>query len=220
MARLNYQQLVVDSLRYDYPGPEFPDGRAALHSVSFAARAGEVTAVVGVSGSGKSTLLACLGGLLTPNAGSIRLDDGDVSRPHRSAIVTQGAPLFDRLTVWENVATAWGTPRRALRDHAVEVLAGFDVAHVADSFPRSISFGQRQRVAIAGSVASDAPVLLADEPTGGLDPENSTRVGLALRTAAATGRIVIAVTHDQSIEAIADHVLRLESGTVTVRGVA
>ena len=215
MARLDHRELVVDALRYDYPG-----ARTALHSVGFTARAGEVTAIVGASGSGKSTLLACLGGLLTPTAGDIRLVDGPVARAHRSAIVTQGAPLFDRLTVWENVATAWGTPRRALRDHAVEVLAGFDVAHVADSYPRSISFGQRQRVAIAGSVASDSPVLLADEPTGGLDPENSTRVGLALRTAAATGRIVIAVTHDQSIEAIADHVLRLESGTVTVRGVA
>lgn len=212
MARLDHDrsphtELVVDALHYDYPG-----ARTALHSMSLRARAREVTAIIGPSGSGKSTLLACLGALLTPTAGSIRLLEGSVERAHRSAIVTQGAPLFDRLTVWENVAVAWGSPRRALRDHALEVLAGFDVAQVADSMPRSISFGQRQRVAIAGSVASDAPVLLVDEPTGGLDPRNSTRVGLALRTAAGTGRIVIAVTHDESIAAIADHVLRLEAG--------
>lgn len=210
MAQLDTATLVVDALDYDYPR-----GLTALHDVSLRARAGELTAIVGASGSGKSTLLACLGGLLTPSAGSIRLHHATAFRAHRSAIVTQGAPLFDRLTVWENVATAWGTPRRALREHALDVLAGFDVAHVADSFPRAISFGQRQRVAIAGSVASDAPVLLADEPTGGLDPENSTRVGMALRTAAASGRIVIAVTHDESIAAIAHRVLRLDAGTIS-----
>jgi ABC-type lipoprotein export system ATPase subunit len=210
MARLDTATLVVDGLDYDYPG-----GSRALHSVALRARAGELTAIVGASGSGKSTLLACLGALLTPSAGSIRLHDDAVARPHRSAIVTQGAPLFDRLTVWENVATAWGTPRRALRQHALDVLAPFDVAHLADSFPRAISFGQRQRVAIAGCVASDAAVLLADEPTGGLDPENSTRVGIALRTAAASGRIVIAVTHDESIAAIAHRVLRLDRGTIS-----
>jgi len=215
MARLDHGELVVDGLDYDYPG-----ARTALRSVSLRARAGELTAIVGASGSGKSTLLACLGGLLTPKAGSIRLLDGSASRPHRSAIVTQGAPLFDRLTVWENVATAWGTPRRALRDHALDVLAGFDVAEIADAFPRAISFGQRQRVAIAGSVASDSRVLLADEPTGGLDPENSTRVGLALRTAAASSRIVIAVTHDESIAALAHRVLRLHAGVLTERGTA
>jgi ABC-type lipoprotein export system ATPase subunit len=215
MARLDPATLVVDALGYEYPR-----GRTALNAVSLRARAGELTAIVGASGSGKSTLLACLGGLLTPSAGSVRLYNGAVTRAHRSAIVTQGAPLFDRLTVWENVATAWGTPRRALRDHALDVLAGFDVAHVADSFPRAISFGQRQRVAIAGSVASDAPVLLADEPTGGLDSENSTRVGMALRAAAASGRIVIAVTHDESIATIAHRVLRLDAGTIATEVLA
>ena len=208
---MNPRTLTVSRLGYRYPS-----GRDVLRDLDLTASAGEITAIIGQSGSGKSTLLACLGGLLTPTSGRVVVQGGRES----FAIVTQGAPLFDNITVWENVALAWGYPRRALRAHALEVLESFGISAVADSLPRGISFGQRQRVAIAAAVASDSPAILADEPTGGLDPENSTRVGLALRTAATSGRIVIAVTHDESIEAIAHHVLRLEAGTLTVGGAA
>ena len=206
MARLEDRTLTVEGLGYRYPST-----RDVLRDVTFTAASGDITAIVGTSGSGKSTLLACLGGLLTPTAGRIRLSSGRDS----FAIVTQGAPLFDDLAIWENVALAWGYPRRALRAHAIDVLEAFGISAIADSMPRAISFGQRQRVAIAAAVAGDSPAILADEPTGGLDVENSTRVTSALRTAADAGRIVIVVTHDSATSAHSDHVLRLHDGALT-----
>ena len=203
---MNPRTLTVSRLGYRYPS-----GRDVLRDLDLTASAGEITAIIGQSGSGKSTLLACLGGLLTPTSGRVVVQGGRES----FAIVTQGAPLFDNITIWENVALAWGYPRPALRAHALEVLESFGISAVADSLPRGISFGQRQRVAIAAAVASDSPAILADEPTGGLDAENSTRVASALRMAADAGRIVVVVTHDPATTAHSDRVLRLHDGALS-----
>ena len=207
MARIEQRTLVVDGLAYHYPRTD-----RGLERCDLEAREGEVTVIRGESGSGKSTLLACLGGILTPDRGTIRLASGrGADVPLHSAIVTQGAALFEHLTVWQNVATAWGWPRAARRGHAIRVLDRFDVGRLADSLPREISFGQRQRVAIAGAVAGDARLLLADEPTGSLDDANADRVIAALR-AAAEQRIVVVVTHDDRFARAADRTIHLDEG--------
>jgi ABC-type lipoprotein export system ATPase subunit len=207
MARVEPRTLVVDGLGYHYPRTE-----RGLDSCTLEAREGELTVIRGESGSGKSTLLACLGGILTPQRGSIRIDGtGGAGAPTNSAIVTQGAALFEHLTVWQNVATAWGWPRTSRRSRAIRVLDGFDVGRLADSLPREISFGQRQRVAIAGAVAGDTRLLLADEPTGSLDDANTARVISALRVAAER-RIVVVVTHDERIAHAADRTIHLAQG--------
>ena len=207
MARIDQRTLVVDGLAYRYPRTD-----RGLERCDLEAREGEVTVIRGESGSGKSTLLACLGGILTPDRGTIRFGRaGRADAPLQSAIVTQGAALFEHLTVWQNVATAWGWPRASRRSRAIRVLDTFGVGRLADSLPREISFGQRQRVAIAGAVAGDTRLLLADEPTGSLDDANAARVISALR-AAAERRIVVVVTHDDRFARVADHTVHLDRG--------
>ena len=211
MVGVNSELLVVDGLSYRYPG----SGRG-IDGCSLEAHAGEVTVIRGASGSGKSTLLACIGGILTPDRGTVRsVDRGGSPSPVHATIVTQGAALFEQLTVWQNVATAWGWPRPARRARAIRALERFDVGRLADALPRELSFGQRQRVAIAGAVAGDAGVLLADEPTGSLDAVNAARVTAALRAAArgASGepRIVVVVTHDDRLAREANRVVELRA---------
>ncbi|MGV8885931.1 MAG: ABC transporter ATP-binding protein [Microbacteriaceae bacterium] len=202
--------LIVDDLGYCYP-----ESTRGLDSCSLRATVGTLTVIRGASGSGKSTLLACLGGILTPDRGTIALRDAlGRDEEMRSSIVTQGAALFENLTAWQNVATAWGLPRQRHRSRAINALDQFAVGRIADALPREMSFGQRQRVAIAGAVAGNASVLLADEPTGSLDTTNTMRVIEALRTAA-QHRIVIVVTHDDRLAREADTVIELSEGATS-----
>lgn len=211
MAHENASRLEVAGLTYTYPG-----SINGINRVEFHALAGQITAIVGPSGSGKSTLLACLGGVLTPQRGSTRMLNADGSgRTARSSIVTQSATLFDGLSAWENVAIAWGPPHRTQRRRATRILEEFGVAQLANARPSEISFGQRQRVAIAGAVAGNTEVLLADEPTGGLDSDNVERVAAALRAAADGDRVVIVVTHGDKIAQLADRVIRIDKGTIS-----
>ena len=211
MAELTASIFEVAALSYSYPG-----SRNGISEMTFNAAGGKITAIVGDSGSGKSTLLACLGGVLTPQRGNMRiLDAHGGARLVRSSIVTQSATLFEKLNVWENVAVAWGSPRRSLRRRACGILEEFGVAHLANAHPSEVSFGQRQRVAIASAVAGNTEVVLADEPTGGLDADNANRVAAALRAAADGDRVVIVVTHDDRIAAVADHVIRIENGHIS-----
>lgn len=207
----------------------FGSGRAALRvldGVDLEVMAGELVAVVGRSGSGKSTLLHLLGGLDRPDAGTIELDglrverlgEGELARMRREKIgfVFQAFHLLPELSGIENVLlpARIGRDREALRRgrRLVEQL-GLDGAGAR--LPVVLSGGEQQRLAVARALVNDPLLVLADEPTGNLDPESGMHVVDLLRQVAGAGKAVLVVTHEQAVVEQADRILRLERGRLT-----
>jgi len=201
--------------------------RAALRGVSLTVTAGEWVAVVGPSGCGKSTLLHLVGGLDTPDSGSIRIGDEEISalsptrrallRRRRIGFVFQSYNLVPHLNVSANVELGLrvaGVGRRAARARAAEVLDAVGLADLAHALPATLSGGQQQRVAIARAVAGRPDLVLADEPTGALDTAASRRVVELLRAEHRRGQTLVMVTHDYAVAAAADRVVFLRDGQV------
>jgi putative ABC transport system ATP-binding protein len=198
-----------------------PAETVALRGLELRVEPGEIVAVLGPSGSGKSTMLRLSAGLEQPSAGDVRafgeplarLDPGDLAgyRARRLAIVFQGSNLWPDLTARENVEL---TLRLAGRDgDAGAALDAFGVGTVADRRAAVLSGGEQQRVAIAAAAAREAPLVLADEPTGELDEANEAVVLDALeRLRAEHGTTVVVVTHSDQVAEIADRVLQMRDG--------
>jgi ABC-type lipoprotein export system ATPase subunit len=184
--------------------------------------AGTVTALTGPSGSGKSTLLYLLGLMLRPHTGRVLLDgtpvqgrsDGDRARlrAHRFGFVFQDAALDATRTVLDNVvetALYRRQPRQPAVAAARTLMRRFGVDLRASHKPGQISGGQAQRIALCRALLAAPPVVLADEPTGNLDPATSRTVIAALREHAAGGAAVVIATHDPAVVAQCDHHLDL-----------
>lgn len=199
----------------------------AVKDASLTLFPGEVTVLMGRSGSGKTTLLHMLAGLLTPTEGKVWLDgqdlyalsDGPLSRLRNESIgvVPQGRSAVDSLTVRENLLLPGvlygGRPREAEAERWMESLG---ITHLAQALPAELSGGELRRVAIARALTQAAGVLLADEPTGDLDDENTDLVLSTLRDAAKKdNRAVLIVSHDDAARAYADHIYRMDAGTLT-----
>ncbi|MBR3059080.1 MAG: ABC transporter ATP-binding protein [Oscillospiraceae bacterium] len=215
--------LTLDNVSYTYPGGTSP----VVKGASFGFEAGTIYAVVGPSGSGKSTLLSMLAGLDMPGSGDVILQeenlktlDLDKYRREGVSIIFQAFCLLPLLTVRENVCLPMemqGIPEANARERAAEALVKVGIEESKHKrFPSALSGGEQQRVAIARSLCSGAPVLLADEPTGNLDGEN-TRIVMDIlrRLAHEEGRCVIVVTHDPEVAEAADRVLRMKDGVLT-----
>ena len=207
----------------------FGSGRAALRvldGVDLELAAGELVAVVGRSGSGKSTLLHLLGGLDRPDGGTIELDgvrleragEGELARLRREKIgfVFQAFHLLPELSGTENVLL----PARISRDRdamrrgrALIEQLGLDGAGAR--LPVVLSGGEQQRLAVARALVNDPLLVLADEPTGNLDPESGAHVVGLLRRVAEAGKAVLVVTHELSVVDHADRILRLERGRLS-----
>ena len=187
----------------------------ALQRADLEVRAGEVVGLTGPSGSGKSTLLKCLGAVIEPSAGVLRLDgevlyeggwkrrDLRALRRDRIGFVFQAPYLVPFLSVLDNVALLpmlAGRPRREARERARALLKALDVEHRAAAMPARLSGGEQQRVAIARGLVNRPPVVLADEPTAPLDSERALAViGMLNEMAQRFGTAVIVVTHDEKI---------------------
>lgn len=202
-------------------GFAYPRQPQVLTGVTFEVPGGSSLAIVGPSGTGKTTLLALIGGLLTPDAGTahVVLDDGErrAVGPLASWVLQTVNVLPDR-TVADNVALgsfASGVGRRAALDRVDPALAQVGLSGYGRRPVRTLSGGEVQRVVIARALVSDRPVVLADEPTGQLDPRTTSGVAAAL-LAAGRDRIVVVVTHDPAVAALCSHVLRLDSGHLEV----
>lgn len=202
----------LDDVRFDYPGGP---GAPSLGPFTLALDAGEFVAVTGPSGAGKSTLLGLIGGLLQPSSGVRTTRGAGPGGSAASAFVLQTHAVHPYLRVWENVATAWGLPRRAMWARAERVLAAFDLGGLADRRGYELSGGQRQRLAVARAVASRAEVIVADEPTGNLDALNTARVLDALEAATRRGRAVVVATHDEHVRVRCHRVVDLAAGGAT-----
>ncbi len=199
-------------------------GVTALAGVDLTVRRGEFVAVTGPSGSGKSTLLGLLAALDVPTSGTLRVDgwdlvhlrDADRYRRLEVGLVFQLHNLLPRLSAADNVEIAMvGTdlPRRERAVRARSLLGEVGLADKADRFPPQLSGGERQRVAIARALANEPQVLLADEPTGSLDPDSVDRVMTVVdghRTA--RSMTVVVVTHAEEVAARADRTVRMRDG--------
>ncbi|MFO1293636.1 MAG: ABC transporter ATP-binding protein [Rubrivivax sp.] len=196
-----------------------------LHDVTLALAAGEFVALLGESGVGKSTLLNCIAGLEPADAGSIVLDGqalgplGDDARARlrraRIGFVFQAFHLLPHLTVHENVALPLLLLGRPDAQRVEALLAAVGLAGLGTRMPAQLSGGQLQRVAIARAVVHAPALILADEPTGNLDPGSAERVLALLRAQVReAGAACLLVTHSAAAAAQADRVLRLTAAGV------
>lgn len=197
----------------------YEKGKGILTNISFSFESGKMYAILGTSGSGKTTLLSLLGGLDTPAKGNILFDDTDITqtgleehRRNHISLIFQNYNLIDYMTPIENT-------KLVSKVDAVPILQRLGLTE--DELRRTVlklSGGQQQRVAIARSLASDAPVILADEPTGNLDEATAAEITEILKESAQEyGKCVIIVTHSNAVAKAADCVLEIKGGTLKVR---
>jgi phospholipid/cholesterol/gamma-HCH transport system ATP-binding protein len=197
---------------------------------------GESLVVIGGSGTGKSVLLKCMLGLMTADAGTIRIDGEDVvSLPwsereklmHKFGMLFQGGALFDSLRVWENVAFGLiqgrGMERKAAKEVALRKLGAVGLgAEVGELRPSELSGGMQKRVALARAIAAEPEIIFFDEPTTGLDPIMSDVINeLIVKCVREVGATAVSITHDMaSARKIADRIARLHKGKIIWRGAA
>lgn len=216
-------ELTLQRVSYRYPRA----ARDALQGVECRFRAGEVAAVVGPSGSGKTTLLSIMAGLDRPSGGEVLVDgkklsemDLDAYRRQYVSVIFQAFHLFPLLTVLENVCfplELLGAGEKGAREQARRNLELVGIAEEKHRrYPSQLSGGEQQRVAIARALSSGAKILLADEPTGNLDGENSRNiVDILTRLAHEGGYCVVIVTHDPAVAEAADAVYTVADGELS-----
>jgi putative ABC transport system ATP-binding protein len=200
----------------------------ALRGLSMEVNAGESISIIGPSGSGKTTLLNIIGGLDQATAGMVEVGDLAVTALSTTDLVDyrrrtvghifQTLNLIPTLTAAENIELpmiAFGVSRKERAERIEELLNIVGLSDRANHKPEELSGGEQQRVAIAAALANDAPVLLADEPTGELDTVNAKIVvDYLVKVNRELGKTIIMVTHDPSVARVADRILRIEDGTI------
>ena len=223
--------VATDMVAVDEVTRTFGSGRTAsqaLRGVSLTVPAGQLVALRGRSGSGKTTLLNIVGGLDTPDTGSVRVAGKDVTgMPERErmrlrresvAFIFQSFGLIPILSAAENVGVPLriaGMPPKQREERVRLMLDIVGLGEHARQRPGELSGGQQQRVAIARALAGRPQVLLADEPTGQLDSETAKQIMRLLRTVVQSENVTALVaTHDPNLISIADSVLHLEDGRI------
>ena len=197
----------------------YEKGKAVLQNISAELETGKMYAILGPSGSGKTTLLSLLGGLDVPTQGSVLFDGEDIAakglehhRRNHISLIFQSYNLIDYMTPVENV-------RLTAKLDAAPILERLGLTK--DETQRNVlklSGGQQQRVAIARALASDAPVILADEPTGNLDAGTAEEITAILKESAhAFGKCVVVVTHSGEVAKQADVALKIKRGLLKER---
>jgi cell division transport system ATP-binding protein len=212
---------------------EYPGEPPALSDVSLDVEKGEFVFLTGPSGAGKSTLLKLIFCAEAPTAGQILLLGKNVARVapaevpwvrRHIGVVFQDFKLLRDRTIGENVALPLevrGLGDREIRKRVRGLLRSVGLEHRADKFPPSLSGGEQQRVAVARALAADPALLLADEPTGNLDPERTLEVMELLAAANARGTTVLIATHDRTLlERYKRRVVILERGRLVSDGAA
>lgn len=195
----------------------------ALHLPALSVRRGECVVIVGPSGSGKTTLLNLIAGILSPDTGSIRVNGEDLAtrsdrqrrryRIRHIGLIFQEFELLEHLTVRENILLPFHVNRslpltEANRTFMAELASSLGIGARLDRRPRALSQGERQRVAIARALVTQPDIVLADEPTGNLDPDNTRHIlDLLLSQAARQNATLFMVTHDHSLLDAFDRVI-------------
>jgi ATP-binding cassette subfamily B protein len=208
----------------------YTEGKSVLQGVSFAARVGQVTALVGPAGAGKTTLAYLIPRFLSPQSGRVLIDGADSAGVTRQSLRAQIAFLFQETvlfdgTVEENIRFG-RLDASETEVHRAAELSGAD--EFIQKLPQGyqtplgragskLSVGQKQRLSLARALVRDTPILILDEPTSALDPETEKRFLAMLREVSRT-RLVLVITHRLSTAAAADQILFLENGQILERG--
>ncbi len=217
----------IPYISYENVEVRYTDLVRGLRGVTLSIQRGEFVFFVGKTGAGKSTMLKLLSRevvhtsgrvtLLGRELGSVREREIPALR-RQMGIVPQDFALLPRKRVWENVAYAMravGATRREVRRGVPEILERVNIGHRADAFPHELSGGEQQRVAIGRALINNPPLLLADEPTGNLDPEHSLEIMEILRSLNLRGTTVLVASHDMVVvEKMAKRIVTLEEGKI------
>ena len=214
--------ITLDSVSKSYA-----KGQPAVNNVSLHIEKGEFVFIVGNSGSGKSTLIKLLLKELEPTSGTIKVNGQILNKMKRwrvpkyrrgVGVVFQDFRLLKDRNVYENVAFAQRViekPNRVIKKRVPEVLTLVGLAEKYKSFPKELSGGEQQRVAVARAIVNRPDILLADEPTGNLDSRNSQEiVELLKQSNRKYGQTLIIITHDENIALQADRVIAIEDGKI------
>ena len=212
----------------------FGSGRAAVHAVddvSLTVEQGELVAIMGPSGSGKTTLVSMLGALLSPDSGTITIDEDELTtlsqtgladlRARKIGFIFQSFNLLEALSLEENILfPAHRSPEgiKAARPRADELLGRLNLTERRRALPKTLSGGEKQRTAIARALINQPRIVFADEPTGNLDSHNGQEVLMILHDIARDqGCAIVLVSHDPRVEDVADRLLWLEDGAIRDR---
>lgn len=206
---------------------EYAKGNAALNGINLKIEQGEFVFIVGDSGSGKSTLIRLMMKELDPTSGTIIVNGMNLNRmKHRHVakyrrhlgVVFQDFRLLKDRNIYENIAFAQRvveTPTRVLKQKVPAALSLVGLAQKYKAYPKELSGGEQQRVAIARAVVNEPAILLADEPTGNLDPTNAWEIMKLLEEANERGTTVIVVTHNHEIVAeMKKRVITMQKGVI------
>ena len=216
--------LKVENLRKEYG--EGNSKVIALDGVNLEIERGEFVAIVGPSGSGKSTLLHIIGGVDSPDDGKVYIDGNDISkysskelayfRRRKVGLIYQFYNLIPNLTVRHNIELPLKLDKRKTnQDEFSDIVKKLGIESKLNSFPSELSGGQQQRVAIARSLIYSPSLVLADEPTGNLDRENSREIIEILKYFNRTlKQTIIVITHDESIALEAERVITIVDGKI------
>ncbi len=207
----------------------YPGDQPALTDVNLSVDKGEFVFLTGPSGAGKTTLLRLIFAAEQPTSGQILVNGRNIARIRYTAIpylrrnigvVFQDFKLLPHRTIADNVGftlDVLGIPRREVRRRVMVMLKAVGLDHKAESYPLRLSGGEQQRVAIARALVNDPTILLADEPTGNLDPERTIEIMDLLRDFNARGTTIVVATHDRSLlERYQRRTITLERGHIAV----
>ena len=205
----------------------YSTGVSALNGVNLRIRKGEFVFIVGSSGSGKTTLFKLLLKELEPTSGRIYINSQNIGRLRRRrvpkmrrgiGVVFQDFRLLKDRNVYENIAFAQrvvGKPAKVIKETVPQMLTLVGLADKAESLPGELSGGEQQRVSIARALVNNPPILLADEPTGNLDPTNAWEIMKLLEDINKRGTTVVVVTHNRDIvERMQKRVITIDKGVV------
>jgi cell division transport system ATP-binding protein len=220
-------------LKFDHVSKRYPDAGEVLSDVSFHLKSGELAFLTGHSGAGKSTLLKLIAVIERCSRGQILLDGDNLSRiSHRQipfvrrklGLIFQDYKLLQDRTVFDNIALPLVIAGYGHQEIAHRVRAALDKTGLAGKekkYPLSLSGGEQQRVGIARAVVAKPPVILADEPTGNLDPELSAEIMRLFVQFTQVGVTILIATHDiELISRMGQRVLKLDHGVLTQDGIA
>lgn len=199
----------------------------ALQKVSFTVKQGEFIAIVGTSGSGKSTLLNLIGGLDTPNQGSIMIRNHNIASLKRKELtvfrrrnigfIFQNYSLMPVLNIYDNVAlpVTFDKGKRTNHRYIESLLKDLGLWEKRKNYPNELSGGQQQRAAIARALANKPALILADEPTGNLDSRTTAEVmGLLKTSSKKYNQTILMVTHNEILAQSCDRIIRIEDGQI------